>query len=104
MKVVHCKKEPFTHYIGRPSSLGNPYVIGKDGTREQVVIKFKRYAVQHLLEEIKSLPKDAVLACWCSPQDCHGNAIMEIWEDLQCDTITTTTTNAGKPEEKNKLN
>jgi hypothetical protein len=104
MKLVHCKKEPFTHYIGRPSLFGNPYVIGKDGTREQVVIKFKRYAVQYLLEEIKSLPKDAVLACWCSPQDCHGNAIMEIWEDLQCDTTITITISDGKPEEKNKLN
>ena len=82
MKVVHCKKEPFTHYIGRPSPLGNPYIIGKDGTREQVVIKFKLYAVKFLQKEILALPEDAILACWCSPLDCHGNAIKEIWEDL----------------------
>lgn len=85
MKVVHCKKEKFTHYIGRPSPLGNPFVVGKDGSREEVVIKFKRYAVNTpiILEAIRALPKDAVLACWCAPLDCHGNAIMEIWEDLQ---------------------
>jgi hypothetical protein len=82
MRVVHCKKEKFTHYIGRPSELGNPFIIGKDGTREEVVIKFKHYAVKYLLEEIRALPEDAILACWCAPLDCHGNGIKEIWEDL----------------------
>lgn len=24
MRVVHCKKEPYTHYIGRPSIQGLP--------------------------------------------------------------------------------
>ena len=34
MSVVHCKKEAFDVYIGRPSNWGNPFVIGRDGTRK----------------------------------------------------------------------
>jgi hypothetical protein len=30
-KVVHCKKEKYDIYIGRPSKWGNPFVISKDG-------------------------------------------------------------------------
>ena len=39
--VVHCKKAPFDVYIGRPSKWGNPYSIGPDGTREEVIEKYR---------------------------------------------------------------
>lgn len=35
-KVVHCKKSKYDVYIGRPSIWGNPFTIGKDGTRKEV--------------------------------------------------------------------
>ena len=34
MRVVHCKKEPYDVYIGRPSKWGNPY-SHKDNTKAQ---------------------------------------------------------------------
>ena len=45
--VVHCKKEQYDVYIGRAvprsglkaSVWGNPFVIGKDGTRDEVMVK-----------------------------------------------------------------
>ena len=40
-KVVHCKKDGYDIYIGRPSKWGNPFSIGKDGTREEVIQKYK---------------------------------------------------------------
>jgi hypothetical protein len=40
-RVVHCKKEPFDIYIGRPSKWGNPFRIGKDGSREDVIQKYR---------------------------------------------------------------
>jgi hypothetical protein len=40
-KVVHCKRPPFDIYIGRPSKWGIPFVIGRDGTREQVIKKYR---------------------------------------------------------------
>jgi hypothetical protein len=32
---------PNSTYIGRPSMWGNPFVIGKDGTRAEVVEKYE---------------------------------------------------------------
>ena len=37
MKVVHCKKSMYDVYIGRPSKWSNPFKIGEDGTREEVI-------------------------------------------------------------------
>ena len=42
-KVVHCKKEKYDVYIGRKSKWGNPYEIGKDGTRSDVIKKYEIY-------------------------------------------------------------
>ncbi len=99
MRVVHCMREKYTHYIGRGKcpqtgeygKYGNLFTH-KEGTlakfkcksREEAVIRYKHYAVNtpQVLEWIKNLPEDAVLGCWCAPQDCHGYAIKEIWEEI----------------------
>lgn len=79
MKVVHCKKDKFDVYIGRPSKWGNSFVIGKDGTREEVVEKYKQWILKQpkLLADLKEL-KGKTLACWCSPQLCHGDVLIEL--------------------------
>jgi len=66
-------------YIGRPSKWGNPFVIGKDGTRQEVVQKYKDYILsnQSLLSQIEELRgKDVV--CFCAPQQCHGDVLIEL--------------------------
>jgi hypothetical protein len=85
MKVVHCKKSQFTHYCGRPSPLGNPFTIGKDGDRDEVITKYEEYArnTPKIMAAIKALPEDAVLACWCHPKACHCDIIVKIWKELQ---------------------
>lgn len=82
--VVHWKREPYTHYIGRPSILGNPFEIGKDGTREEVIAKFERWArySSEVMEVIERLPADAVLGCWCAPKACHGDVIVKLWREI----------------------
>ena len=35
-------------YVGRGSPWGNPFVIGKDGTREEVIEKFKQFILPTL--------------------------------------------------------
>lgn len=84
MKVVNLRKEKYTIYIGRPSPLGNPYIIGKDGNREEVIRKYERFVRNNpkLLEVIKSLPANAVLGCFCKPLPCHGDIIVKIWEEI----------------------
>lgn len=78
-RVVHCKREPYDVYIGRPSKWGNPFSIGKDGTREQVIEKYENW-IKSQPELIKALPdlKDKILGCWCSPQACHGDVLERI--------------------------
>jgi len=67
-------------YIGRPSKWGNPFTIGKDGTREQVVDKYFTYlnGNQDLMEMVKKELCGRDLVCWCTPMPCHGDVLLEI--------------------------
>lgn len=67
-------------YIGRPSKWGNPYVVGRDGTRNEVITKFKEYLARspQLVADIKAELKDKDLVCHCRPLRCHGEVILEI--------------------------
>ena len=78
-KVVHCKKEKYDIYIGRPSKWGNPFSIGKDGTREQVIEKYRKWILKQdfLLNSLDEL-KDKTLGCWCKPKACHGDILVEL--------------------------
>jgi len=60
-------------YIGRGSPYGNPFVIGKDGDREEVIKKFEDNVLPHLdVSELRG--KD--LVCFCAPKACHGDSIL----------------------------
>jgi hypothetical protein len=78
-KVVHCKRESFDVYIGRPSKWGNPFQIGRDGTREEVIAKYRAWIVQQpaLMAALPEL-EGKVLACWCAPKACHGDVLAEL--------------------------
>ena len=81
-KVVHCKKEKYDVYIGRPSVWGNPFEIGKDGSRKEVIEKYKKYLLNNpeLLAKIPQL-KGKVIACWCKPRACHGDVLAELADE-----------------------
>lgn len=76
MKVVHCKKEPYDVYIGRPSKWGNPFRIGVDGTREEVIQKYRRWVRDQPLPFDELRGKN--LGCYCHPHPCHGDVLMEL--------------------------
>lgn len=90
IKIVHCKKEAYDVYIGRPSKWGNPY-SHKDGTlamykvssREEAVERYKEYLMSNadLLRDLWEL-KDKTLGCWCSPMKCHGDILKELVDNL----------------------
>lgn len=103
MTIVHCKRSPFTHYIGRPSVLGNPFshkrntlARHKCSSVEEAIRAFENWAPTNtaVMQAIRELPGDAVLGCWCSPKLCHGYSIMRIWNQLHGFLIET-----GVPEE-----
>lgn len=85
-------------YIGRPSLLGNPYVIGKDGTRDEVIDRYRawlwrqiklRGEVYRELRRLaaKSTVEDLILICWCKRPGrqvaCHGDVIKRAVEYLK---------------------
>jgi hypothetical protein len=76
--VVHCKRSKYDVYIGRPSIWGNPYSIGRDGTREQVIAKYEANLSPELKERAKKELKGKILGCWCAPLACHGDVLARI--------------------------
>lgn len=82
MKVLNKRdvSGSFDMYIGRGSPWGNPYVIGKDGDRAEVIAKYRKYAVMMLSENPHWLyrlrGKD--LVCFCAPLACHGDVLLEM--------------------------
>lgn len=77
-------------YIGRPSQFGNPFKIGRDGTRDEVIAKFERYAAERVMTDakfasaVKSLYGQR-LGCYCFPLKCHGDILIELTEHLNAD-------------------
>src|ERR1700735_3441826 len=87
-RVVHCKRQPYDIYIGRPSKWGNPF-SHKDGTlakykvhtREAAVEAYRKWITvgdgKYLLEHLHEL-KGKTLGCWCKPQSCHGDILAKL--------------------------
>lgn len=64
-------------YVGRGSPYGNPFKIGVDGDRVEVIRKFRESLTAEKILEIKKL-KGKNLACHCVPLMCHAEVIAEI--------------------------
>lgn len=82
-KVIHQREAhlfPDAVYVGRPSKFGNPYVVGRDGSRTEVIRKFVDHinADPVLLKDVQSELRGKILSCWCKPKACHGDVLLEI--------------------------
>ena len=80
--VVNIYKGKYDKYIGRPSPLGNPFVIGKDGTREEVIEKYAVWLDNKIFrgeisDEYLAEYSGKRLGCFCAPQPCHGDVIKD---------------------------
>jgi len=72
-KVVNkYHKLPYDIYCGRGSKWGNPFVIGKDGDRDEVCDKYEEWfpSQEHLVKDLHEL-KGKTLCCFCKPKRCH---------------------------------
>ena len=82
--VAHLHKSSGV-YIGREYSMmprspyHNPFHIGRDGTREEVLVKFAVYWYDEAQRDLRSRARKElpyrILVCWCKPQACHGDII-----------------------------
>ena len=78
-QVLHKREmHPGAVYVGRPTIWGNPFVIGQDGDRGQVIHMYERYLLEspHLLDRLSEL-RGKDLVCWCSPKACHADILLK---------------------------
>ena len=85
--VVNRKDSKAGKYIGRGSILGNKYLIGRDGTRSEVIELYRQWLWREIKKEkavfgelkrlLKAWKRDGklTLSCFCYPQRCHGEVI-----------------------------
>jgi SH3-like domain-containing protein len=77
-RVVHLKREPCDVRIDRQTHWGNPFVIGKDGTRAQVIEKYRAWITApeqaHMVELAKRDLRGKTLGCWCAPLEIANEA------------------------------
>jgi hypothetical protein len=71
-------------YIGRPSKWGNPFVIGKDGDREEVIAKYRQWLLAQpaQVDAAKRELAGKDLVCFCAPKGCHGDVLLEVANEM----------------------
>lgn len=88
-RALSTKKGSGFMYVGRPSAFGNPYVVGRDGHSNAVVVglyedwfyKPEHAAMRELFVKFAREqwnPKGGlVLLCWCGPREvCHADVLV----------------------------
>jgi hypothetical protein len=68
--------------IDRRTRWGNPFRIGRDGDRETVIAKYRAHLERELAAGHVTFADLAALhgkrlGCWCVPQPCHGDVLVE---------------------------
>lgn len=91
-KVVNLKKESYDLRIDRRSKFGNPFLLGRDGTRAEVIEKYRLWLTGEAFTDFKkrerklilkclSQLEGKVLGCWCKPKPCHGDVLIQLLEE-----------------------
>lgn len=69
-------------YIMRPSIYGNPYKIGPNSSREDVVQRHREWIMRPENEKLRYFIRMTLrgrdLVCVCKPHPCHGDVLLEI--------------------------
>jgi hypothetical protein len=79
-RVVNLKKQGFDVRIDRQSKWGNPFIIGRNGDRSEVIAKHRSWLWSEIkagrisLEELADL-HGKTLGCHCAPLPCHGDTL-----------------------------
>ncbi len=78
-QAVHLRRESFDVRIDRATKWGNPFVIGRDGDRAEVIAKYREWIAEQP-ELLAALPelRGKRLGCWCAPEPCHGDVLADL--------------------------
>jgi len=82
-KVVNIINNPgCDFYIDSPSLWENPFKIGFDGTKQEIIEKYKIYLTNRpdIVELAKLILKGKVLGCYCD-EPCHGTILKLLVEE-----------------------
>lgn len=76
--IQWAEKQGLAVRIDRSSEFGNPFILGDDGTRDQVCDAYRDHYLPHKPSIKAKLPslKGKVLICHCYPERCHGEALI----------------------------
>lgn len=86
-RVVHCERERYDVYIGRPSPWGNPFshqpstlAHYRVATREDAIHRYRDWLIAQpkLVARVRRELRGKILGCWCAPAPCHGDVLTEI--------------------------
>jgi hypothetical protein len=82
-EVVNIRKSAYDVLIARPSKWGNPFQIGRDGNREQVIRMYEIH-VRRRPGLIAALPElvGKRLGCYCKPEACHGDVLIRLLKEF----------------------
>ena len=85
--AVNLRSSQYDVYIGRAGKgkngyWGNPFLLGKDGNREEVLETYRAWFNKRVIADLQfklklEQLKGKRLGCFCSPQLCHGDVIAE---------------------------
>lgn len=83
-RVVNRRFEKFDVYIGRPTKWGNPFIMGQDGDRDEVIKKYEQWiwTQPNLLKDIRELIGKR-LGCYCAPKACHGDVLVKLANEFE---------------------
>jgi hypothetical protein len=75
-------RERYDVDITRRGIWGNPYMIGRDGTRSEVIDKYRQWIIGKpgLMAQLGEL-KGKRLGCVCKPAACHGDVLRDLLEN-----------------------
>jgi hypothetical protein len=98
MKALGFRVPPGAVYVGRGrgSKFGNPFEMPRDGSREEVIEKYEAWLqgdenslipMGLTVDDFRSLVgKD--LVCWCAPEACHADVLMDYVQHLNDSSAT----------------
>lgn len=81
-------------YIGRECTMGgwniprskwaNPYTVKSCGSVDNALESYRRYLAKKP-ELMSALPELAgkTLGCWCKPEPCHGDVLVELFNQME---------------------
>lgn len=77
---VNIRHEKCDVRVDRSSKFGNPFRAGIDGTRTEVIAKYKAWLWNQIVtgditqDELTALAGKRI-GCWCKPLPCHADVL-----------------------------